>query len=84
MKNNNILMFSIFGIAIIYMCISGIKVYAAEETNSITDGSYTVTIPREVQIPSYEKDKSFDVKCNNIYKDDVVNVTVQHDNALKI
>lgn len=80
---NNILMFSIFGIAIIYMCISGIKVYAAEETNSITDGSYTVTIPREVQIPSGEKYKSFDVKCNNIYKDDVVNVTVQHDNALK-
>ena len=83
MKNNNILMFSIFGIAIIYMCISGIKVYAAEETNSITDGSYTVTIPKEVQIPSGDKDKSFDVTCNNIYKGDVVNVTVQHDNALK-
>lgn len=77
---NNILMFSIFGIAIIYMCISGIKVYAAAETNSITDGSYTVTIPREVQIPSGSTSQSFDVTCNKIYKDDVVNVTVDKKN----
>ena len=83
MKNNNILMFSIFGIAIIYMCMNGIKVYAAEEINSITDGSYTVTIPREVQIPSGSTSQSFDVTCNKIYKDDVVNVKVQHDNTLE-
>lgn len=76
MKNNNILMFSIFGIAIIYMCISGIKVYAAEETNSITDGSYTVTIPSEVQIPSGSNSNSFDVTCDKIYIDDSVTVTV--------
>lgn len=77
---NNILMFSIFGVVIIYMCMSGIKVYAAEETNSITDGSYTVTIPREVQIPSGSTSQSFDVTCNKIYKDDVVNVTVDKKN----
>lgn len=78
---NNILMFSIFGVVIIYMCMSGIKVYAAEETNSITDGSYTVTIPREVQIPSGSTSQSFDVTCNKIYKDDVVNVTVDKKNG---
>lgn len=78
---NNILMFSIFGVVIIYMCMSGIKVYAAEETNSITDGSYTVTIPREVQIPSGSDSQSFEVKCDKIYKDDVVNVTVDKKNG---
>ena len=76
MKNNNILMFSIFGIAIIYMCMSGIKVYASEETNSITDGSYTVTIPSEVQIPSGSNSNSFDVTCDKIYIDDSVTVKV--------
>lgn len=80
---NNILMFSIFGIVIIYICMGGTEIYAVEETNSVTDESYTITIPREVQIPSGENAKSFDVTCNNIYKDDVVNVTVQHDNSLK-
>lgn len=82
MKNNNILMFSIFGIAIIYMCISGIKVYASEETNSITDGSYTVTIPSEVQIPSGSNSKSFYVTCDKIYQNDSVNVTVGKKNGL--
>ena len=61
--------------------MGGTKVYAAEETNSVTDGSYTITIPREVQIPSGENGKSFNVTCDKIYKDDVVNVTVDKKNG---